>query len=233
MLNKTTKYSFYLAAATAIWVGVGVSNNAINVLAAAPNSVQDKIDKSPMVAPLDVRGAELRTLSSDALRELVAFGIYGNLSSKFIDEVWPENIMLDDVVIAGIAYTLVFVSADDVAGWDTYKAYMPSYVQKPTASGVLPTDEQVSRHLRRLMISAKDNFNALAAEELKVNRPAFNARFPSDWTDAQVRNSVSEAYKFDGNGDIAPVAQRAYNEYASLLNLYGALELYTRIKPKL
>ncbi|MBU0799772.1 MAG: hypothetical protein KKA05_02090 [Alphaproteobacteria bacterium] len=176
-------------------------------------------------------GAKIRALTPDALQKLIADAYYGPDAATLIDDINMDYVTVDDVVIVGILYTLVFVSADDTPGWAQFKDLVPPQVaQQP---GFLPSDEQALEYLKKLSQVAKQNFEALAAKDFANNKDKFRTKYPAEWTDEQLLMNVSEEYQFNGNTEIAPESQRAYNEYMALLQLLKGLELYQIIKEKL
>lgn len=176
-------------------------------------------------------GAKIRALKPAALQKMIADVYYGAEADTLKDDINMDLVTIDDVVIAGVPYTLVFVAADDTPGWSNYKDMVPAQVaQQP---GFVPTDEQAIEYLRKLSQVAKQNFETLAAKEFAENKDKFKAQYSPNWTDEQLLLNINEQYFFDGNNEIAPKSQRAYNEYMAIVQLLRALTLYSQMKEKL
>ena len=175
---------------------------------------------------------KIRKLPTAEKQKIVAERLYGNNPTpEEIASIYPEEIIIDEVIVAGVPYTLIFMNAHDTRAWEIARTFLPAEVHK--APPAAPTDEQVLQYVRALTEVAHNNFQAVAAKVFEEKKAQFRERYPAHWTDEVVRLSVDAHYDTDSNGEVAPEAQRLYNEYMALSKLGNALEFYISLKGKL
>jgi uncharacterized protein YgiM (DUF1202 family) len=173
---------------------------------------------------------KIHQLSGMKLKKIIAKAL-GDTSRDAAENVDLKYVSRADVVVDGIRYALIFMGADDVGSWKFYKSFLPAKITKEPAS--VPSDDQVLKDLRQWTSEAQQNFNKQETEAYERNKKKFRARYPSNWSEQSVVDAVRGSYEVDGNGDIAPDAQKAYNEYMAFRQLTDAMELYIAIKKDL
>lgn len=139
---------------------------------------------------------------------------------------------VDNVVVAGVPYTLVFLrqSSTDLT-WAAMREYLPAQVQaKPSFA---PTDEQVIDYVHKLAVVAGKNYTAEAMAAFEAKKDEYMKMYPDEQSEEQVARYVNEPYHFNQNWQISEKAQRAHNEYLALMMVYDALMLRQELKGKL
>ena len=173
---------------------------------------------------------KIHQLTGIKLKKIIAKA-FGDTSRDAAENVDLKYVVKADVVVDGIPYALIFMGADDVGSWKFYKPFLPAKIEKAPVS--VPTDDQVLKDLRQWTDEAQQNFNKLETEAYERNKQKFHERYPSHWPEESVVNAVRGGYQGDDNGDIAPDAQKAYNQYIALSRLTDAVKLYIAIKKDL
>jgi len=131
------------------------------------------------------------------------------------------SVVHDTVIIAGKSYRLAITDSEAVPPWKRLKVALPKGVSEMPAG----TDSEVLRRLEELSKGAQRQFERLDAAAFRANKDRFRQKYQGG-DDATIRQIVSAAYPAQDNGDIAPEAQRAYNEYAALAQVMEAMRYY-------
>lgn len=176
--------------------------------------------------------SDLKSADSAAIHKLTFADLQG-LIPEYMEihdaKTWGT---VDDVVIAGVPYTLVFVRRDDgVETWEEMKEFLPEKISEGVQDREL-TDEQILAYVQAITEAASRNFEILSANALEENKEALVAANP-DVDDDRLYSLMLENFARNGNNSFMPDAQKARNQYEALLILRGAFELYiARIKGK-
>lgn len=175
--------------------------------------------------------AKVAALRTDpaALRKLVAFAVNGDETKMTDVDEFLKRTKIEDVVIAGIPYTLVSIPGYEEPDWAV--ANLPEALAKPAETR--PSDEQVLTYLQKLTESARASFEKKASEDYEKNASIHRKRFPAQWTDEQVKATVIRNYEVGANDKAVPDVQKLYNEYLALDQLTGIFTFYLKYKQKL
>jgi hypothetical protein len=157
---------------------------------------------------------------------LIDRDLYGNMGPHPGKEISLDFVTIDDVVIAGKSYPLIFVGADDAAHWDLFKPYLPKSLAEPPSYEQM-NDEQTLAYVQKLQDEANNKFLAMEPVAYEKHKAKFAARYPGQ-PEAVVRASVKGSYEFGDNEDIAPDTQKMYYEAAALANVAEALKFYMK-----
>lgn len=180
-----------------------------------------------LVTPLSVRAEAARAADAEAMHALT-FADLKRIIPDFM-EIYDETGwgMVDDVVIAGVPYSLVFLERDDsLVEWPDIKGDLPEKLHERSGESV-PTDEQVYAYLQKLSATAASNFELLSAAAFAKNRDRLAKENPG-MDDYDLRFLFDQNYEANRNATVAPEAQKARNEYEALIVLEDAMRLYIK-----
>jgi hypothetical protein len=172
----------------------------------------------------------VNSLSNAQLQQIISSDFFGSTNSADAGNVDLTFVSRDNVTIAGKTYPLIFVGSDEGTQWNDLKASLPPDIARGLAAPL--TDRQLAVYVRGLAGQAEQRFLSVEANAYGMHRAQFAAQYPEGTPEQTIHDSVLRDYETNDNGDIAPDAQAAYNQYAALASLSDALDLYNKFSTK-